>query len=370
MDITAVDVALCSFPLPSVIRLGPIEYRSRDYVALRLRSEDDDLVGYAAGYTRGTPLFEGARMLASSVVGTAVAKRKATIGSLIAARRPGHAALVRPLSLLEMALTDLSLKQAGNSLHTLFGGARRAIPALAVCGYFIDDRGDEAILDDLVRLESEGFGQLKLMLGMRPIPWMRTFLARAKERLRAETVLGVDLLYSVASVEEGLRLLPALEDLGVGFVEDPFDPARWRQLVTLSEQVAIPLAVGEDVVSPLQYRDLLEAAGILRVDPSTCGGFAAAIQGIELAAAAGVPVIPHGMPGGCSQLAGAFAAVSAVEVTPAEIAADGFDRLVELPYDLRDGVVHLDDLPGNGVRLDWEGVVAAAGATWSTDEGE
>jgi L-alanine-DL-glutamate epimerase-like enolase superfamily enzyme len=365
MKVAAVDVALCSFPLPALIRLGPVEYRTRDYVALRLRTEDEGLVGFAAGYTRGTPLFEGARMLAPSVIGADALERSATMAELVAARRPGQAALVRPLSLFEMALADLAAKCAGQPLHSLLGGHRRELPVMAVCGYFIDDRGDEAILEDLERLEAEGFGQLKLMLGMRPIPWMTSFLGQAKERLKAETILGVDLHYSVASVEEGLRLLRALEDVDLGFVEDPFDPPRWRQLKALAAQSEMPLAVGEDVVSPHQYRDLLESAAILRVDPSSCGGFAAAISGIDLAAAAGVPVIPHGLPGACAQLAGAFSGVSAIEVTPPEIAQDGFDSLIELPYELRDGIAHLDDAPGNGLRLDWEGVVAAATTAWS-----
>jgi L-alanine-DL-glutamate epimerase-like enolase superfamily enzyme len=366
MRVIGVDVALCSFELPHPVRLGPVEYRCRDYVALRVCTEDAAVAGYAAGYTRGTPLFEAVCLLAPSIVGADALARGALFARLEAAHRPGHAALVRALSLLEMALWDLTAKQAALPLHAVLGGTREVAPAMGVCGYFIEERGEEAILDDLRRLEQDGFARLKLMLGARPPLWMLRFLTRAKEALAPDTLLGVDVHYSLASLEEGVRLVRALDGLGLAFIEDPFDPARWRQLVALSRQVSTPVAAGEDVVSPLQYRDILEGAAILRVDPSTCGGFGSAIEGIELATAMGASVIPHGFVGVNAQLAGAFPAVSAVEVIPPEISSDGFEKLVEPACELRDGSVHLDRAPGAGLRLDWEGVVAAAVATWST----
>jgi L-alanine-DL-glutamate epimerase-like enolase superfamily enzyme len=159
----------------------------------------------------------------------------------------------------------------------------------------------------------------------------------------------------------------ALDEFELAFVEDPVEPSRWRDLLTLSENVRTPIAAGEDVVSSLQYRDILEAVAILRVDPSTCGGIADAISGIELASRNGAAVLPHGFAGLNAQLAGAFGSVVAVEVIPVEIAADGFDRLVELPYTLGDGNVYLDDHPGAGLRLEWDGVIAAASNVWSMD---
>lgn len=368
MQVTGVDVALCQCALPRPVRLGPVEYRSRDYVAVRVRTADPAVSGIAAGATRGTPLLAGAKLLAPRLVGADALHHRALVRQLEAAHRPGHAALARPLSLLEMALWDIAAKHAGLPLHALLGGARTVAPALAVCGYFIDERGEDAILDDLARLEAEGFGQLKLMLGAREPSWMRSFLGRAKERLAPDTLLGVDLHYSLADVQQGVRLVRALDDLELAFVEDPFDPPRWRQLVALRQQVRTPLAAGEDVTSPLQYRDILEGASILRVDPTTCGGYAAAIAGVEQAAAAGASVLPHGFMGVNAQLAGAFHAVTAVEVIPREIATDAFGDLLAAPYELREGMAHLDAEPGAGVRLDWDGLVAIATTVWSSEQ--
>jgi L-alanine-DL-glutamate epimerase-like enolase superfamily enzyme len=365
MNVTSVDLALLSFPLPMVVRLGPVHYTTREYVAVRLNSDRDGVCGFGLGYTRGTPLFAGGCLLARQFIGADPVARTEVLESIEAAHRPGLAALVRPLSLFEMALADLAAKDEDCALYELEGGVRRSLPAMGVCGYFIDDRGEDAVLEDLGRLEQEGFGLLKLMLGMREIGWLRSFLGRAKERLDPATVLGVDLHYGLADLDEGLDLMGALDELELGFVEDPFDPPRWRELERLARQTITPLAVGEDVTSPLQYRDLLDSAQILRVDPTSSGGFGAARLGIEDADSRGIPVIPHGVAGACAQLAGAYPAVSALEITPPGMSADGIDEMIDAPFSLVDGVIELDTEPGNGIRLDWDAIGSAAEQSWS-----
>lgn len=365
--VSAVDVALCSFELPHPVRFGKQEVRKRDYVALRARTAAGQEVGYGAGYTRGTPLFAGTRLLAPHLVGADPLARRSFTRQLAASHRTGYAGLARAASLLDLALWDLAAQQAQLPLWRLLGGGRRAVPAMVVCGYFIDRRGEDAIVADLVRYESEGFRALKLMLDARPPAAMRSFLERAKGALSSETELAVDLHYAPAGLPEARRLLEALDDLGLAFFEDPLEPTQWRNLVALRQRLRTPIAAGEDVVSPFQFHDLLEAASVLRVDPTTCGGFADAITGIELAASLGVPVIPHGPAGIGAQLAAAFETVGAVEVIPTSGSADGFDAFVQLPFELHDGHLHLDDAPGAGLRLDWDGLAEVAVATWSTE---
>ena len=55
MRITRVLAAECSLPLPRPIRLGPVEIKTREFVALRLET-DTGLFGDALGYPRGGPL--------------------------------------------------------------------------------------------------------------------------------------------------------------------------------------------------------------------------------------------------------------------------------------------------------------------------
>jgi L-alanine-DL-glutamate epimerase-like enolase superfamily enzyme len=366
LPVSGIDVLLRSFALPHPVRFGSAVIRSRDHVVVRVRADGTDAVGYAAGYARGTPLLEAVRLLAPAVLGADAMAPSAAVGSLASSNRAGHAALVRAVSLLDLALWDLAANHREAPLFELLGGTRRAVPALIACGYFIDERGEDAVLDELLRYEAEGHRFLKLMLGARPTGWMCTFLSRAKALLSAETRLAVDLHYSVGSLDAGVQLLNALADLGLAFVEDPFDPPRWRDLAELRERVATPIAAGEDVVSPLQYRDLLDAVSILRVDPSSCGGLSDALDGARLARERGVPVLPHGHAGLNAQLAAACPEVMAVEVVPPSASADGFAAYCRSSLVLGDGMAQLDDVPGAGLVVDWDGLVALPGAAWAT----
>jgi L-alanine-DL-glutamate epimerase-like enolase superfamily enzyme len=367
MRIAGIDAALCSFRLRRPLRLtSSVAFSSREYVALRLRTDEPEIVGYAVGHVRDTPLLEGLRLLAPQLVGGDALARSALIASLGGSLGGGRAALLRPLSMLEMALWDVVSKHARLPLHLLLGGGgRRPAPALAVA-YYLDDEGEDAVLEQIGRLETEGFSRIKLMIGARPAAWMRRFFGRVKDQLSAETLFSIDLHYSVPTLDEGIRLLHALDDLELAFVEDPFEPARWRELAALRARCRTPLACGEAVVTPLEYRDVLEGASVLRVDPATCGGFAPAMTGIQLAEVAGATVLPHGFAGTNAQLAGAFAVVSAVEVIPAGPGGDDFELLMESPFELHDGAVHLDREPGAGLRLDWDAVCTAASSSWST----
>ena len=66
MEITKVKIAECCIPLPRILRLGPVEIRTRDYVVICIETEDG-ICGEAIGYPRGTPLFETASMMARKV---------------------------------------------------------------------------------------------------------------------------------------------------------------------------------------------------------------------------------------------------------------------------------------------------------------
>ena len=68
MQISKIQIAECSIPLPYVLRLGPIEIRTRDYVVLQVEGEDG-VFGEAIGYPRGTPLFETLSGMARRILG-------------------------------------------------------------------------------------------------------------------------------------------------------------------------------------------------------------------------------------------------------------------------------------------------------------
>ena len=68
LQITKVQIAECGIPLPYVLRLGPVEIRTRDYVLLRVELTQR-VFGEAIGYPRGTPLFDTLSSMARRILG-------------------------------------------------------------------------------------------------------------------------------------------------------------------------------------------------------------------------------------------------------------------------------------------------------------
>lgn len=360
--VVAVDVALCALTLPHSVRLGTAKYSEREYVVVRV-TDTEGRHGFAYGYTRGVPLLPMLEKASKVVIGTDPRNRVETVSAITSASPSVRSTMVRATSLIEIALWDLLGKQTSLSLSQMLGVARKHVPVLPVAGYFRDIRGDDSVVDELVKLEKDGFSQIKLMVGALDTPATLAFLKRSRDALSASTRLAVDAHYSLESVEVTRRTMRALADIGIWMLEDPFLPAEWRKLTSLSQAVGPGIAVGEDVSEPAQFVDLLEHAAILRVDPTTCGGIRAAISGIEAAAFRGVPVIPHVFTQLAAQLAGAFTTVTCVEHIPPTAQADPIDQFFERPLVIMDGQLAIDTAPGAGVSLNWDALQRHTTAT-------
>lgn len=366
MLVTAVDIALCRLEMPHPVRLGAVAYTTRDYVTVRLRT-DEGLSGYAYGYERGTPLADALRSVGQHVVGTSPAHRRRTIDRLLSANAPARSAMIRAISLLEIALWDLTAKAAGMPLHHLLGATRDRVPAMPVCGYFLDVVGEDGLHEQIADLVGRGFRQLKLIGGARSPRETERFVGACREAAGEEVRLAVDVHYSLRTREDAVRVARALDACDVSFLEDPFPPSRWRDMVAVAGRVRTPLAAGEDVADPVAFGDLLEAVSVLRPDATTCGGIAAALTGIELAATAGASVIPHVFPGLSGQLAGAYPHISCVEVILPEVGADPIDAVLSRSPEIVDGELVIDTTPGHGIELDWDAVERIASAASTLD---
>lgn len=359
MKVTAVDVARCALPMPHPVRLGAVEYRTRDYVLVRVRT-DDGLSGFAYGYERGTPLADGLRLTAPALLATSPLRRRGTIDGILRANPPGRSSLIRAISLLEIALWDLAAKQAELPLHQLLGGGRTRIELMPVCGYFLDVLGEDALYAQISNLAERGFRNLKLIGGARTAAETERFLNGCRSAAGAEVAVGVDVHYSLTSIADAVRIGRVLDSVGASFLEDPFPPYRWRDIASLSKRIDTPLAAGEDVEHPRDFLDLLEGVSVLRPDPSTCGGLASVLTGLELASTAGATVIPHVFPRLGAQLAGAYPQITCVEAILPEVGADPIETLITRPMNIDRDELLIDNAPGHGIEFDWDDIIRQA----------
>lgn len=352
LRIVSVSFAECSIPLPQPVRLGKSEIRTRDFLALRVET-DGGFAGEAIGYVRGTPLYRVMENIADRLLESDALMRREIVSGLDASNIPGRSALTRALSLLDIALWDISAKFAGLPLFQLIGGIAENTPVTAVTGYYMDVRTVDDISAEVERRFNEGFSRVKVMLhGGAPRFDQQLVEALASFSGR----IAADAHWSWSTLTDACRYCRPLDALGLEFLEDPFPATDWRLSHELQKRMHTPVAAGEDVFGAAQIDQLVRGIGVLRIDATTCGGITGAIEAINIAAAAGRTVLPHVFVPIHAHLACAFPNVEGVEVIPTDVGADPLDVLTRNNPSVIDGTIRPSTEPGVGFCLDWESI--------------
>ena len=346
-------IAECHLPLPRPIRLGPIEIRTRNYVAIRMVT-DAGSHGDAFGYPRATPLFDAVTAAAHQFLGVEPSHRAAAIGRYLGAGATVRPHLVRAASLFDIALTDIFAKSVAAPLHHLLGAARTRVPVSAIAGYQCQDRSIDDIADEVRGLLDAGYPRVKIMLHGGDAAFDRRYAATIAKVAGAR--LGADAHWSFTSLAAAHAALSQLDDLSLAYIEDPFPAHRNALIGRLQALLATRLAAGEDMPDAESLAELARDIVYLRVDATTCGGISAAVAASHAAALGGVEVLPHVFLPLHAQLAAANLAVGAVEFSPPASGVDPIERLLLRPIRIEDGHVAVDAEPGAGMALDWDQV--------------
>jgi L-alanine-DL-glutamate epimerase-like enolase superfamily enzyme len=351
--ISKVQIAECCIPLPYVLRLGPVEIRTRDYVVLRIES-DAGVAGEAIGYPRGTPLFETLSGMARRILGADVRMRRQVMFNLEHSNVPARAALTRGLSLIDIALWDIASKRAAQPLFQFLGGLRTAAEITVVAGYYVDQRSIADIVDEVGHLQDAGCKRVKIMLKGDDRDFDRKYASAVTEKMPGR--VAADAHWSWNTLTEAKRMCRDLDGLGLNFLEDPFAACDLRLTHQLRRELITPIAAGEDVFGAGVVSDLVSGIDILRVDATTVGGLTGAIEAINLAAAAGRTVFPHVFAPLHVHLACAFPNVEGVEWITEESGADPLHQLLRNIPAVKDGKMSPSEEPGVGISIDWGAV--------------
>jgi L-alanine-DL-glutamate epimerase-like enolase superfamily enzyme len=353
--------------MPRQLHLGAITYRSRDYVVLRLTSESG-LTGAAIGYTRNTPLFESVRDLAPHLGGFADPKPIMVADALKRRFAPGWGAIVRAASLIDIALWDIQARELAVPLADLIGGTDRDLPLMAVAGYFLDQRGAGAIVDEVREFVDGGYETIKLIVPGQDVKQDLAFVNAVAAVIPEDVALAVDFHGAFTDLEAAVSYMRAFDRHGLRFIEDPFPSYETDIVIRSAARVASPIASGEDLISTSSYRQLLAGGiGYLRVDATATGGYSAVLEGIEAAEVHGAVVAPHIWPHIHQPLASRSAAVGMLELIPHQSGSDPLDLLLQEPFPIVDGRWRPPEHQGLYLPLDWERVSACATARWAGD---
>jgi L-alanine-DL-glutamate epimerase-like enolase superfamily enzyme len=350
MKITRILLGEVRVPLPKTLRLGAVEIKTRDFVAVRIET-NGEVHGDAIGYPRGTPLLETLSKVATGLIGTDPLLRRQGLHTFEQANATSRPVYSRAMSLLDIALWDLCAKVAKLPLYRLLGGLRLKAPVTAVAGYYMDTRSVDNIADEVAMRLDQGYSRVKVMLkGDDPAFDLR--YVQAVTRVAPGRV-AADAHWSWSSLTEAMRFCRTIDDNGLAFLEDPFAPQDGELTAALQDRLKTPIAAGEDVVDTRSMRRLAEGVSVLRVDATTCGGVTGALAALQLASMGGCTVFPHVFAPLHLQLACAFPQVEGVEYIPPESGADPLDALLRRPIVVTSGWMAADEEPGAGLELDW-----------------
>src|SRR5215212_10119853 len=135
----------------------------------------------------------------------------------------------------------------------------------------------EEVFDAVSALRDEGFTAVKLgwgPLGADPDHDIR--LAAAAREAGGD---GVEILFDaglgyVADASIAIRVARELEQLGVYWLEEPFEPDEYEAYAELADAVDIPIAAGEQDVTLWGFRELVERGHVdlIQPDVTRCGG--------------------------------------------------------------------------------------------------
>jgi len=369
VKITAVIPKPVSYRIPEGknVTLGIGRAVKRDAVLIKVET-DEGITGWGEAHHGRCPGAIAKLMettLSELVVGmdpldvTAVWQR--VYRMQLASHGMGTAAALA-LSGLDIALWDIRGKAAGWPLYRLLGGAARAVPAYAG-GISLGWQPPESLAEEAQSYVAQGYRALKLRVGDTP----QRDIARARA-VRAAVGPEVDILVDANTgytPQDVRRVMPAYEDLAIGWLEEPFPPHDHRAYADAAAAGRVPLAAGENHYTRYEFARLIEDGAVKYAQPdlSKSGGVTETMRIAALCSAWKMSVNPHTSATGINMAASIhlLAAIDNPGYFEGDVAPHNpfRDEVGGVPYRLDgEGCVRPLEGTGHGIEVD-EAFVAA-----------
>jgi L-rhamnonate dehydratase len=272
---------------------------------------------------------------------------------------------IHAISGIDIALWDIKGKALGKPVSELIGTPRRN-RVRAYASLLMPDTVEETT-ERVTDLREEGFTAIKLgwgPLGSDAAQDVRLATA-AKDAAGPDVDVMIDAGLGYGDdARTAIGVARELEQLGIGWLEEPFLPDAYEAYAELADEVDITIAAGEQDATRWGFRELIERGHVDLVQPDVtrCGGITETLRIAALAGERGVETVPHAWKSGIIKAASLH--VNAVlpearyqEYCVAETPINTRLTVQRLPLEA-DGCVAVPTAPGLGVELD-ENVLAS-----------
>jgi mandelate racemase len=274
-----------------------------------------------------------------------------------AARKSLHFVGYEGLSLiavsgLDMAAWDALAKAAGAPLCVLLGGSVGPVKSYNSNGLWL--REPEAVAAEAIELRDEGgFTGLKLRLGRERVRDDLATIAAVRNAVGDDMHLMVDFNQGL-NLAEALQRCHMIDDLGLAWIEEPIVYDNLDGFARLTAELKTPIQIGENFYGPRELHKALQkqACDLVMPDFMRIGGVTGWLRAAAIAGTAGVPMSTHLYP-----------EVAAHVMRVTETAhwlewQDWADPILRKPYDIKDGLLYIPDVPGVGLEWDEDAVAA------------
>ncbi|CAO1669585.1 Mandelate racemase/muconate lactonizing enzyme [Halomonas sp. NYA30] len=271
-------------------------------------------------------------------------------------------AAVLALSGIDIALWDIRGKVSGLPIYQLLGGGRKAMPAYAG-GISLGWQDTASLVEEAQSYVAQGYQALKLRVGDTP----KRDIVRARA-VRDAVGNDINILVDANTgytLDDVRRVMPAYEELAIGWLEEPFPPHDYRSYINAATLGTVPLAAGENHHTRFEFTRLVEDNAIRFAQPdlSKAGGITETQRIAALTSAWKIPFHPHTSATGINMVATLhlLAAVDNPGYFEADVARHNpfRDEVSGTPYEIDvNGCVEPPSGPGLGIDVDEEFIKA------------
>jgi mandelate racemase len=251
---------------------------------------------------------------------------------------------------LDMAAWDALARAAGVPLCVLLGGSVGPVPAYNSNGLWL--RSPAEVASEATELREEGgFNGLKLRLGRERVADDLATIEAVRDAVGSEMSLMVDFNQGL-QFGEALERCHAIDDLGLAWIEEPIVYNNLEGYARLTADLKTPVQIGENFYGPRALYTALQmkACDYVMPDFMRIGGVTGWQRAAAIAAAAGIPISTHLYP-----------EVAAHVMRVTETAhwlewQDWANPILQQPYEVKAGKLHIPDVPGIGLEWDEKAV--------------
>ena len=253
---------------------------------------------------------------------------------------------------LDMAAWDALAKAAGMPLCVLLGGSVGAVKAYNSNGLWLGEPAATAA--EAAELRDEGgFTGLKLRLGRERVADDLATIAAVRHAVGDDIELMVDFNQGLHR-GEALQRCHMIDDLGLAWIEEPIVYDDLEGYARLAAELKTPIQIGENFYGPRDLYRALESKACDYVMPDfmRIGGVTGWLRAAAIAGTAGIPMSTHLYPEVAAQVMRVTETAHWLEWQ------DWADPILQKPYEIRDSMLHIPNVPGIGLEWDEAAVTA------------